>query len=686
MKISLNWLKDYVDVDLSLRELVERTAMIGLVVEAVQERDGDVVLDVETYANRPDTLGHLGMAREIAAMTGKPLKEKSWPLIELPTRTSDFVDVQIVDEDLCPRYCGLIVRGVEIGPSPDWLRRRIEAMGLNPINTVVDATNYVLFATGQPIHAFDLDKVAGRRVLVRRAKKGERLLTLDGKDTVLTPDMLVIADEKKPLAVAGVIGGQESAVSHSTHDVFIESASFNPGSIRKTCKILETLTDASYRFERGPDVGFLPRAAVMTASLMSQFGGKATRDVIDLYPRPRKGREMLLRASRVAELLGVEVKPVFIEKILADLGFGLKSRPIASWMVQVPSHRIDIEREADLIEEVARFYGYDKIPSALPAFEVLEPVPSTVEKTNRLSSQLRHYGFDEVVNPSFADPDREALLGLGRKPIALRNPLSAKASILRTTLLGGLLENTAWNINRGLEGVQLFEFGNIYSWKDEEKDETTESLTLALSATGPCGPEQWRDKRGSADFFRLKGAVETVLEILRIDPLTFVPDRHPVFDDGSAVAVIFKGEAIGTLGRVRAAILGAFSLKGPLYAAEIDLDRVFDKKPQSFEFVPLPKFPAVVRDLSFWIARDAAFQDVKQTVLKADAPFLERFDLIDRYAGETAPEDKVGLSLRFVYRNPKGTLTADEADKSEQKIIKALKTAFAVQIREGGSS
>ncbi len=685
MKISLDWLKEYVDVDLPLKELIDRMTMIGLVVEETEEKKGDVVLDVETYANRPDTLGHLGMAREIAVMLGKPLKERSWPLTEMPNRTTDLVSVQVQDEDLCPRYCGLVVRGVTVGPSPDGLRARIEAMGLRSINAVVDVSNYVLFATGQPIHAFDLAKIAGARVLVRRAKKGERIRTLDGRDAVLTPEMLIIADEKKPIAVAGVIGGEETAVSDSTRDVFIESAAFDPGSVRKTRKALETMTDASYRMERGVDIGFTPQAAEMAASLLAAFGGKAGRDIIDIYPRPRKAREMLLRARRVAELLGVEIKPAFIEKVLGDLGFGLKSRPIGSWMVQVPSHRADIEREADLVEEVARFYGYDRIPVILPPLEILDPMPTAAGKVRRIAQQLFHYGFDEVLNPSFADPVNEAALATGRKAVEIRNPLSSKAGLLRTTLLGSLLENIAWNRNRGLEGVHIFETGSVYFWRDAESTSVDEEGTLALASAGPLSPVQWGEKPKESDLFHLKGAVEAALEALRYDALTFTPESHPILDPARSLAVLYKGEKIGVLGRVRANLTDHYGIRGAVFAAEISLGRLAEKKPRPFEFAPLPKYPAVVRDLSFWTGREAAWQDIRAAVLKADAASLEHFDVIDRYDGDQAPRDKVGLSLRFVYRNPKGTLTAEDVDKSEQKIIKALKTALSVQLREGGS-
>ena len=286
MKISLDWIREYVAVDLPRPELVDRLTMIGLVPETVEERDGDVVLDLETYANRPDTLGHLGVAREIGAALGLPLLERDWPLAELPESTAEIADVQIAAEALCPRYCGLVVRGVRVGPSPDWLRRRLEAIGLKPINNIVDVSNYVCFATAQPIHTFDFGRIGGGRIIVRKAKRGETLVDLDGRRLELAPEMLVIADETRPVALAGVIGGQASGITEATRDVFIESANFDPASIRKTAKKLGLSTDASYRFERGADIGFAPRAALMAASLLCRMGGKASRGLIDRFPRP----------------------------------------------------------------------------------------------------------------------------------------------------------------------------------------------------------------------------------------------------------------------------------------------------------------------------------------------------------------------------------------------------------------
>lgn len=362
MKISLDWVKDYIDIGLPLPQLIDKLSMIGLVVDSWEEKDGDTILDVETYANRPDTLGHRGVAREAAAALGLPLKEAAPSYAELDERTADLTEIEVLDEDLCPRYCGLLVKGVKVGPSPEGLRKRIEAMGLKPINNVVDATNFVLFALAQPIHAFDFAKVAGSRIIIRKARKGERLRTLDGLDRDLGADMLVIADEEKPIALAGIMGGEHSGISDSTRDVFIESANFDPISIRKTAKALGIQTDASYRFERGADIACAPEAARLTAGLLASFGGRVSRELIDVYPKPRKKKEVLLRHQRVGELLGVDVGEEFILKTLADLGFEAGARQGQGWLVKVPFFRVDIVRETDIIEEIARFYGYDRHP------------------------------------------------------------------------------------------------------------------------------------------------------------------------------------------------------------------------------------------------------------------------------------------------------------------------------------
>jgi len=682
MRISLNWLKDYIELDLSLPVLIEKLNMIGLMVEDWEEKGSDVILDIETYANRPDTLGHLGVARELAAALELGIKEQKWPLTEIEQKTSDLADVRIWDDELCPRYSGMVIKGIQVGPSPEWLRKRIEAVGLKPINNVVDVTNYVLFATAHPIHAFDLAKISGRKIIIRKAKDAEVLRSLEGNDISLSPEMLVIADEKKPIALAGIIGGEESSVKEGTQDVFIESACFDPVSIRKTSKKTGISTDASYRFERGADISFPPQAALIAASLLTQLGGKASKGIADVYPEPRKEKTVVLRHHRISDLLGLEIDEEFAVRTLASLGFQAEVQQRGLWQVKIPQFRVDVEREADLIEEIARFYGYDKIPASLPPLRVLElPVDQKRERINKFRQLLFHNGFDEVLNYSFSDPEKEARLQTGQKAIEIRNPVSSKASLLRTTLLGGLLENIVWNKNRGAEGIHLFEIGNVYFWQNETN---REQLTLALATTGLVGPVQWHRKSEDTDFFRIKGALESLMTYSRYEPFSFREEDHAFFEQEYSLAMIFKEEMVGYCGLLKKNLLDSYSLKEPVWAAELNLALLFEKQPYSFEFIPVDRFPSITRDVSFIAGRSVLYQDIKEVVEKLAVPYLMEFDPHDRFSGSSIPNGKISLSFRFVFRHPQRTLLAKEVDTLLEKVINALVTKFKFQLREGG--
>ena len=681
MKISLDWIREFVAVDIPRPELLERLTMIGLVAGTVEDRDGDTVLDLETYANRPDTLGHLGVAREIGAMLGLPLLEKSWPLAELPEMTTEIADVQISNESLCPRYCGLVVRGVPVGPSPDWLRRRIEAMGLRPINNIVDVSNYVLFATAQPIHTFDFGRIGGGRIVVRKAKRGETLVDLDGRTLELTAGMLVIADESRPVALAGVIGGRASGITEATRDVFIESANFDPVSIRKTGKKLGLSTDASYRFERGADIGFAPQAALMAASLLTQMGGRASRGLIDRYPKPPKPRSVRLRLRRIAELLGVEIPESFVVEVLGRLGFRVEDAHRGAWRVEVPTFRVDVSREADLVEEVARFYGYDRIPSEFTPVDSFDlSINRKRDWLARIRQTLLGQGLDEVINWSFADPEREAAAASGRAPVAVQNPISNRASVLRTTLLPGLLENAAWNLNRGLEGVHVFEMGNVYYWED---DKPREDLHLGLLSTGLLPGAGWAAAAAETDFYVLKGALEALAEALRFEPAVFEGRDHPYFEPGLALALLYKGQEVGRLGALRRSFAAVSSVDRTVFAAEVDLSALFEKTPRPFQYAPVPKLPGVVRDLSFLLDRAVAYGEVARVLGKMNQPLLEGFELRDRFSGPSVPADKVSLTIRFRFRHPQRTLVAEEVDRVELEIIGHLRSALNIQLREG---
>jgi len=682
MKISLDWLKEYIKIDLPLHRLIDKLNMIGLLVEDWDEFEGDTILDIETYANRPDTLGHLGVSREIAACLGLTLKVQEWPLLEGKEETSSLVDIQIRSPKRCPRYCGIIVKDIKVKTSPPWLLKKLEAMGLNPVNNIVDVTNYVLFSTAHPIHAFDMEKISGGQIIIRRANSGEALRSLEGEDIALSPEMLVIADEIRPVALAGVIGGEKSGVTEATRDVFIESAYFDPISIRKTGKKTGLSTDASYRFEREADISFPPQAALMAASLLTQMGGKATRGVMDVYPRPKKEKTLVLRHHRISELLDITVDKDFIIQTLSALGFGIKEEKRGIYQVKIPSFRVDIGREADLIEEIARFYGYDRIPARIPPLREMEPGFDPKRKSiDKIRQVLLHQGFDEFVNFSFSNSEKEAQFKTSHKAIEIRNPISVKASLLRTTLIPGLLDNVIWNKNRGTDGVHAFEIGNIYFL---EKGKCRERLFLSLVTTGELGFLQWQEQDAITDFFHLKGTCEFLLSHLRYEPFSFQEKRHLFFEDGYALSLDYKGETIGHLGLLKEEILEALSLTDEVWAAELDLASLLDKQPQDFKYIPVAKFPTVTRDVSFIADRQTSFQALKASIENLSLPHLETFDIHDLFSGPSVPSGKVSLSLRFIFRHPKRTLQAEEVDKLQERIIKTLSDKFRIQLREGG--
>jgi len=682
MKISYEWLKEYLDLNVSPEELAECLNRIGLMVESFEKSGGDTVYEIETYANRPDTLGHLGVARELATLLDLPLKAKKWTFPELEQKTADLVDIQVLDPQLCPRYCGLVVKGVRLGPSPDWLRKKLEAVGLRPINNVVDVSNYVCFALGQPIHTFDLHKLAGQRIIVRRARKGEIITTLDGQKVELNPQMLVIADESRPVAIAGVIGGEDSGITESTTDIFIESANFDPVSVRITAKLLGLSTDASYRFERGADINAAPEGARMAAALLSQFGGRTSKEMLDVYPLQKKTRSVTLRLKRITELLGTEIPADFVTNTLSRLGLKLKEERNNVWSVEIPSFRIDLEREADLVEEIARFYGYDRIPSEVTPVKSfdLPPVERKRDRIWKAKEILFHHGFDEVINFSFADPEKEKLWQTSCQPIALKNPISARFSILRTSLLPGLVETASWNFNREAQGVHVFEVGNVYFW-EEEGEKHREELRLGILTSGVREAQTWMSPGRETDFFVLKGAVEALIHYLGYDHLSFEQVDHAFFEPEHGLKIMLKNEPVGFLGLIRSEISRTYELEQPVYGAEVNLQMILQKPARTFTFKPVPRFPGVSRDLSFLVDGNITYQEVYQQLQKLNVPYLEGFEIYDRFKGKSIPADKISFSVRFYFRHLSRTLQTEEIDRAMLDITSQLKSSLKIQLR-----
>ena len=456
MLISHHWLSDYVDTKLSPQELRDRLTMVGLAIDAVGEHNSDFVLDVEVPSNRPDCLSHVGIAREVAVIEREQPRLPRVESLKTEGRSGDLTAVEIKDDDLCPRYAARLVRGVKIAPSPEWLVKRLEAIGQRPINNVADITNYVLHELGQPLHAFDLHKLAGPRIVVRRAAAGEKLKTLDGVQRTLTADMLVIADAERPVAMAGIMGGEESEISSATTDVLIESAYFDPDSVRRTARALGMDTEASRRFERGADIEGVVRAQDRCIQMICELaGGTATEDRLDIHPRPFVSRTVTLRPRRVPELTSVSVARDQIVRILSGLGFELVDDAAEALTYKVPSWRVDVQQEEDLVEEVARHTGFDKIGSELPPSSASGEYQPSEMKQRLLRRALNAFGFDEAINFSFAPKQRDD------QP-ELKNPIIEDAAWMRATLLPGLLSSLRHNLNHGIRDVRLFEIGRVF--------------------------------------------------------------------------------------------------------------------------------------------------------------------------------------------------------------------------------
>src|SRR5688572_22988161 len=530
MLISYHWLRELTNTGLRPHELRERLTMVGLAIDAVESHADDSVLDVEVPSNRPDCLSHVGIAREVTVIEGKELRLPEPRSVKIDGRSADLTSVEIKDPDLCPRYAARLVRGVKIGPSPDWLAKRLEGIGQRPINNVADITNYVLHETGQPLHAFDFAKLAGRRIVVRRGAKGEQLKTLDGVERKLDETMLVIADAERPVALAGIMGGEDSEISQQTTDVLIESAYFNPDSVRQTARKLGMDTEASRRFERGADRENLLRAQTRCVELICEIaGGAATEDVLDVYPAKESDVIIDFHPARVEALTSLRVPEPDMDRILTGLGFESTNATGDTRQFKRPSWRVDVEFEEDLVEEVARHWGYDKIRSELPPTSLSGEYTPHELKLRSLRRALKGMGFHEAINFSFIDPSYDEAFALipafantSAGFVTLKNPIVEEAVRMRPTLLTGLLTALRHNLNHGVRDVRLCEIGRIFA-KSMEGVLPGEREALALLASGGVVQSGRAAPVAETDFFELKGALEAGVSAMNLGPLRFEP-------------------------------------------------------------------------------------------------------------------------------------------------------------------
>ncbi|MEW5772977.1 MAG: phenylalanine--tRNA ligase subunit beta [Thermodesulfobacteriota bacterium] len=642
------------------------------------------VLEVSITPNRADCLSVLGVAREAALAFGLPLTLPRADLREEgPGRAEDFFRIEIPEPELCPVYQARVLAGVKVGPSPDWLRWRLSAVGLRPINNIVDVTNYVMFELGQPLHAFDRRLLAGGLIRVARASEGMRFTTLDNQERALNANDLLIWDAEKPVALAGVMGGANTEMAADSTDVLLESAVFRPGSVRKTARRLGIPSESSYRFERGVDQPGSRLAMDRAAALMAEFsGGRVLPGVAVAEPRPWRSRVAPFRVERARDLLGLPVDEAFCRKTLEGVGCSLRGAD-GSFEAEAPSHRLDLEREVDLIEEVARVYGIDRIPAVLPripkSLDAVGKADTTYDFSLRLKSWARGAGLREAVNYSFVGTRDLDLLGLPQdNRVPVKNPLSEEQNVLRTALAPGLLQTVRQNVSAGAARVRAFELAHLF-FPDPASDTTaTEPVRLGLALYGDRAAEGWPQEDRPADYLDLKGLAEHLLAHLKLPAAQFaVKDGHPYLSP--CVEATLDGEVLGELGRVKPELADAYEARKEVWIAELDADLLKRRSEARVQgFAALAKFPPVRRDVTFACPADLQATALLDAARGAKEKLLADVLLVNVYQPE--PGGERNLSLRLTYRHAERTLKDAEADKAHAKVVAAVAAALPVRV------
>jgi phenylalanyl-tRNA synthetase beta chain len=679
MKLSLSWLRGHLEGQTPAAELAERLTAAGMNIETREPAGGDEVWDADITANRPDAMNHRGLAREAAAAGCGSLKPLTVKLAEGTTPVGQLARLTVEDAKGCPRYCARVVRGVKVGPSPAWLVERLERCGIRPINSIVDATNFVLLDVGQPLHAFDLALLSGREIRVRRARAGEPITTLDGVERKLSAEDLVIADAARGVAVAGVMGAANSEINAATKDVLIESAYFDPASVRRTARRLGLKTEASHRFERGADRAMARTAVDLAAELIVRLaGGELAAGVLDSGPQMPAPRTIEVSLVRLAAFAGCEIPRELTVRVLTALD--LAPRVSGDTMTcTVPSHRVDLELREDVYEEVLRHFGYERIPSALPSFPV-----SPGERlgswplTDRARDAVVAVGAAEAVTYSFVSEELESStapspLAERGEAVALENPLSARMAVLRRSLLVGLVEAAGTNLRRGAERVLLGEVGRVFFTRGKG---VAEEERLALALAGVAGA--WDDVH-PADFLDLKGIVETVLADLGVRETLWRPTGAAVLAQGEGAEVVAGGRIVAIAGRLADAAAHAFDLPAPVWVAEMDLAAAAAEPAPVFQ--PLPRFPAVTADLTVRHKLSLTFAELLAAVRAAAPSWLETVSPVVRYRGEGVGADEVKTTLRLVYRHPERSLTQDEVNTAHFALMATLARKLAVSFQ-----
>ena len=644
---------------------------------------GDTIFDLDITPNRPDCLSVIGIAREIAALTDHGLHLLEIHYEETEDSIDPLVSVAIVEPNLCPRYCASLVTGIKVGPSPWWLQQRLRNCGMRPISNIVDVTNYVMLEYGQPLHAFDYQKLRGHKIIVRRAESGETITTLDGVERILTQDTLVIADEEKPVAIAGIMGGLDTEVTDETNTILFEAANFNQAVIRRGCRHLGLQSEASIRFDKGLSPG-LPQLPLKRATqlVLELACGKASKGVIDAYPGRGEPRAILLSTEEVKRLSGLEVDVGKITKVLQSLGFECQESHSPSQIsVVAPYWRSDVKYAADLVEEVVRITGYEKVPttrlsSSLP---MQEPIPM-LEFKRRLHSILVSCGLQEILSYSLTSLEKLQKLSpdldLKVIPLKVANPLTKEQEYLRTTLRTNVLATLASNQKHEENGIKLFEIGEVFLPQGKELPQEKDMLCAVLS--GPRQELSWHGDNEPLDFFDAKGVVESLFNQLGLVVTFEVSDDESLFP-GRAVDIIISGDKVGIIGELHPKVTQAFELSGTVYLIEMDMEELLDKTTRLKEYRAIPRFPGLSRDISLVIDKQVTYQQVEGII--QSFPLASKATLFDLYIGKQLPEGKKSFAVRIVYQSPERTLTDEEINKTQEQMLGRLHQELGATLR-----
>jgi phenylalanyl-tRNA synthetase beta chain len=672
MLVSFDWLKDFVDITAGPEEVADMLTLIGLEVEGIEQVEGDVVFDVNVTPNRPDCLSILGVAREVAAAFRLPLTVPETDVNS--TLPASDIRIEILDSDLCNRYTGRSITDVTVGETPEWIRKRLEKCGIRALNNnIVDITNYVLLELGHPLHAFDADKLQGSIIKVAKAGGSRSIVTLDEIERNLTNATLLIWDAKNPVAIAGIMGGAESGVTSGTRNIFLESAHFEPVSVRKSSKALSLKTDSSFRFERGTDIIFLENALNRAAMLIQQVAGGVIHEMVDSYPVQPEYPKIDVSVRRVNEYLGTDIEKKEMIDILERLGITAADKGDVL-DVNPPAFRKDIMIFVDVVEEIARCYHYTNIPVTIPKTTLSEGVISIREaRIRKLKQAIRTTGFTEVINYSFMSPSDLDLLGLPeqdvrRHYVTLKNPLRQEESLLRSSLIPSLMQNVIYNLSRGSNHIGLFELSRIFEHGGEHLPR--EVLTLGGIYLEGRSSFLWKDT--VPPFFVVKGALETLFEEIKCRMYELTPSTEVFLHSGKAADIYLGKERAGFIGELSPHIIEKMNIKiqkPEIIVFELNIDLLLNVIPETIAYKPIPKYPSIERDIALVLNDNLNAVEILRHLEGFHPDVIERVELFDVYRGKNLPENKKSLAFRIVYRAPDRTLTESEIEPLHTELV-----------------